>query len=65
MVHHLNLSPHIFIVLFAQKLALWDGFAGVVVACGLFGTQVGGAKLTLPKDLAQRVEVSEVLGLVG
>ncbi|KAM1059948.1 hypothetical protein ACFX13_025200 [Malus domestica] len=64
-VHDLNPSPDILEVLPAEELALGDGLAGLGVSGGDFGAEVGGAELALAKDSPQRVEVGEVLGLIG
>ena len=64
-VHYLNLPPHIIIVLLAEELPLWDGFAGIVVARGLVCAQKCCPKLPLTQLLTYGVQGSQVLGLVG
>lgn len=64
MVHYLDFSPNVVVVLLAEKFALRDGLAGVVKACSLVGAEICRSKLTLPEFLADCVILSEVLGAV-
>lgn len=64
MVHYLDFSPNIVVVLLAEEFALRDGLAGVVKACALLGAEIRRSKLALPEFLADCVIMSEVLGVV-
>lgn len=62
MVHYLNLPANILVVIGAEKLAFWDGLAGIGVAGGLVSAEKGGSELALPQFSTQGVELCEVLG---
>lgn len=64
-MHYLNLSPHILVILLANQLLLWDGFAGVINAARFLSAEEGDPELPLPKFLADGVETLERRGSVG
>lgn len=65
MVQDLNLPPHIIVLLLAQKLRLWDGFARVSLPCLLVGAHVGGGQAPFSQHLLpHNVILIYVRGLV-
>lgn len=63
-VHDLDLAPYVLVVLAAEKLALGDGLACVLLAIVLVDAEVRRAELALPKLLPDAVMLPQVRGLV-
>lgn len=59
-MHDLDLPADVFNILGSDELALGDGLAGELSACGLLDAEVGGAELALAKLAAKAVDVLEL-----